>query len=187
MGIGEAVRGTDFRPVARSAYPPHSSPNEPAENAPAILSIAGGFKRSPSSSVARRLEGCEQGRGRTTELVLNRRFGHALRIGRRAALQVRQLAGHVVPNQIRPRAQHLTELDERGAQFAQCKPDADRRAEIHDVLARSPAEPPLHPSAGHLAKVIGETVSNCDSRDLAEPLRIAPMLAASFQAFTHGD
>jgi hypothetical protein len=101
-------------------------------------------------------------------------------------LQVRQLGRHILPDQIRPRAQHLTELDERGAQFAQREPDADGRAEIHDALACRPAQPLLHALAGHLAKVIGEAVSNGDAGDLPEPMRIAPASAASFQTFTYG-
>jgi hypothetical protein len=101
-------------------------------------------------------------------------------------LQVRQLARHILPDQIGPRAQHLTELDERGAQFAQREPDADGRAEIHDALACGPAQPLLQALAGHLAKLIGEAVSNCDAGDLPEPMRIAPASAASLQTFAHG-
>jgi hypothetical protein len=44
----------------------------------------------------------------------------------------------------------------------------------------------LHALAGHLAKLIGEAVSNGDAGDLPEPIRIAPASAASFQAVAHG-
>jgi hypothetical protein len=101
-------------------------------------------------------------------------------------LQVRQLGRHILPDQIRPRAQHLTEFDERGAQFAEREPDADGRAEIYDALAGGPAQPLLHAPAWHLAKAIGEAVSNCDAGDVPEPMRIAPTSAASFQTFAHG-
>src|SRR5687767_2514693 len=74
----------------------------------------------------------------------------------RAALQARQLARDILPDQIRPRAQHLAELDERGTNLAQREPDANGRAEIHDGLSGRPAQPLLHPLAGHLANVIGE-------------------------------
>ena len=66
------------------------------------------------------------------------------------------------------------------------EPDADGRAEIHDALACGPAQPLLHALAGHLAKAIGEAVSNGDAGDLPEPMRIAPASAASFQTFAHG-
>ena len=55
-----------------------------------------------------------------------------------------------------------------------------------DALACGPAQPLLHALAGHLAKLIGEAVSNCDAGDLPEPMRIAPASAASFQTFAHG-
>jgi hypothetical protein len=44
----------------------------------------------------------------------------------------------------------------------------------------------LHALARHLAKAIGEAVSNGDAGDLAEPMRIAPTSAASLQTFAHG-
>jgi hypothetical protein len=44
----------------------------------------------------------------------------------------------------------------------------------------------LHALAGHLAKAIGEAVSNGNARDLPEPMRIAPPSAASFQMFADG-
>ena len=87
-------------------------------------------------------------------------------------MQVRQLARNIFPDQIRPRAQHLTKLDERGAQFAQREPDAGGRTEFHDALACRPPQPLLDALARQLAKSIGEAVSNGDAGDLPEPLRI---------------
>jgi hypothetical protein len=48
-----------------------------------------------------------------------------------------QLARQILPDKIRPCAQHLTELDERGAKLAQREADTNGRGELRDAAPRS--------------------------------------------------
>jgi hypothetical protein len=78
-----------------------------------------------------------------------------------------------VPDEIGPRAEHLSELDERRSEFGERQPQAYRCGEIDDVLARRSAQPPLNAFARDLPQPVGESVTHGDGDDFPEAPRVA--------------
>ena len=76
------------------------------------------------------------------QFLLDGSDGDVGRIGGRAALQARQLASHIRPDQIGPGAEELPELDEGGAQVRDGHSQTDRKRLIGENLARMAGEHP---------------------------------------------
>ena len=102
------------------------------------------------------------------------RLGDAGRVGRHRRLQLRQLRSDVLADHVRPQAQHLTELDERRAEFREraAQPLALGHLEfvrrddaVDQVLDRLDTG-----DAGTACRPGREPVVNEDTRDLVQPL-----------------
>ena len=72
---------------------------------------------------------------RFAELGFNRGPNRVGRIGRGGGLQVGQFPGHFGADEVGPRAEHLAELDEGGAEFGECQAHALLDFEVGDMLA----------------------------------------------------
>jgi len=92
-------------------------------------------------------------------------------------LEVRQFVRDVVPDEVRPRAEHLPELDEGRAELRQREPEAHGKAEPSEVVTRRPAQPSGHRLPWYLPELIGQSVTNRDARDLSQTAA-APVAAA---------
>ncbi len=91
-----------------------------------------------------RVEGAVKIRHGTTELAFNQSLCHTRRIRCDRRLELDQLPGDVVADDIRPQAQHLTELDPRGAQLGQRPPQPLTVRHRDDLGIDMSVDEPLH-------------------------------------------
>ena len=68
------------------------------------------------------VEGAEKLRNRVAQLLFNCGLAYARRVGRDVGLQLAQLVGDVLTDDIGAQAEHLAELDEGRAEFCESVP-----------------------------------------------------------------
>jgi hypothetical protein len=95
-------------------------------------------------------------------------------------LKLRELLRDLVSDEIRPRTEHLPELDERRPEIGEGEPEAYWCGKIDDLLARRSAQPPLHAFARDLLQPVREPIPNGDADDFPEAACVAIALAPSY-------
>src|ERR1035441_3790134 len=87
-------------------------------------------------------------------------------------LQMGQLPGHLRADDIGPRAQHLAELDESGAQFGECQAQALLDFEVRDMLAVNALNAVLDPRVMQVLDPIRQAVLCQHTDDFAYPVDV---------------
>ena len=106
------------------------------------------------------------------ELGFNRGPNHVRRVGWGVGLQVRQFPGHFGADKVGPRAEHLAELDEGGAELGECKAHALLDFEVGDMLAVNALNSILDPRKIQALDPIGQAVLCQHADDFAHPVDI---------------
>ena len=113
----------------------------------------------------------------SSEVAFDGRLRETGRVGRHARLQPTELVGDVGPHEIRPEAQHLSELHPRRAELGQHQPQAFARPELAQVRLGEVIGHPLghrHPlDPGAARRPLGESVASEDRDDVVDPRAMA--------------
>jgi len=94
------------------------------------------------------------------------------RIGQCGGLQVGQFPGHFEADDVRPRAEHLAELDKSGAELREGQPHALLDFEVGNRLAVNASNSILDPGEVEFVDPISQAVLRQDTDDFACPVDI---------------
>ncbi len=128
----------------------------------AIEAEANGSSLNCANSVARRL----------AELGFNRGPDRGGRIGRGVGLQVCQFPRQLGADEVGPRAEHLAELDEGGAEFGERQAHTLLDFEVGDMLAVNALNSILDPREIHALDPIGQAVLGQHADDFARAVDV---------------